>query len=616
MNPNKRSLRQRVADGSNPQGGEADSQSSMDQRSSNSFGGSGIRKKLKADTTAASSSASGVASEGPAALHQLLKHDWASGKIPSWKIQEYAQAAIDSGATGLEQLQTIGASGKYKNNAQRDLMRAFGRPLGAPSFYKASIPMNDGDGNVKIVEHPFLLPHQMFAQLHRERKDKFQQCVVGDNSERMGLWAELRAHPIVDKHPTLNKDSLENVVPIGIHGDAAAFSHQDGLFILTWNSLVGQGTSKESRFVMTLFKKSELLPDGSTLNAIFRVISWSLNAMLAGKTPEVDEQGCQLNGGGQVLAGRWSAATIQVRGDWQFYSQAFGFPTWRSNDNCCWLCKASNINPNLLWTDFNDSAAWRETVWDHEGYCQHLVQNSMELPELFSVVGLRIETIMVDVLHAVDLGVASHILGNIFVEVLPSLGRNQAAQLKELNRRIKAWYRQEDIASRLQGPLTLDKIKKGTQEPKLKAKAAATRNLAPFAKALSQEFCSGTLHDRRRTALADCLVRFYGILKQDRTIDARGKAELPRLGRDLCCLYAFLHAEAKEVGMRTWKLVPKFHIFQHLCQTQAVKLGNPRFYWTYPDEDLVGQLSEVARTCHPSTMPFVALYKYLVVVFG
>ena len=71
---------------------------------------------------------------------------------------------------------------------------------------------------------------------------------------------------------------------------------------------------------MTMFKKSELLPDGSTLNAIFRVISWSLNAMLAGKTPEVDEQGCQLNGGGQVLAGRWSAATIQVRGDWQFYS--------------------------------------------------------------------------------------------------------------------------------------------------------------------------------------------------------------------------------------------------------------------------------------------------------
>lgn len=523
---------------------------------------------------------------------------------------------MESGASGLQRLQKIGASGRWRSNAQRDLMRALGRPQGAPAFYKASIPMRDRDGKARIAEHPFLLPHQMFAQLHLERGDKFQQCVAGDNAERMGLWAELSSHPVVDQHPSLDKGSLSKVVPIGIHGDAAAFSHQDGLFILTWNSLVGQGTSKESRFVMTMFKKSDLLQDGSTLNAIFRVISWSLNALLAGVTPEVDENGGKMQGGGKALAGQWSAATIQVRGDWQFFCQAFGFPSWRSSASCCWLCRASNVDPDLLWTNFNDSAGWHATVWDHEGYCEHLRRSNIELPELFSVIGLRVEAVMVDVLHAVDLGVASHIIGNILAELLPKFGSNHGAQLKELNRRINAWYKQENIASRLQGPLTVDEIKGNHGWPKLKAKAAATRNLASFAKVLSQEFCTGTLHDRRRTALADCLLRFYGILKQDRVIDAGGKLELPRLGRDLCCLYAHLHAEAVELGQRAWKLVPKFHLFQHLCQIQAVSLGNPRFYWTYPDEDMVGQMAEVARTCHPTTMPSVALYKYLVVVFG
>ena len=52
----------------------------------------------------------------------------------------------------------------------------------------------------------------------------------------------------------------------------------------------------------------------------------------------------------------------------------------------------------------------------------------------------------------------------------------------------------------------------------------------------------------------------------------------------------------------------------HLCEIQA-GMYNPRFFLTYADEDLVGQMLEVAQTCHASTLADTALYKYLLLHF-
>ena len=66
---------------------------------------------------------------------------------------------------------------------------------------------------------------------------------------------------------------------------------------------------------------------------------------------------------------------------------------------------------------------------------------------------------------------------------------------------------------------------------------------------------------------------------------------------------------------KLWKFSPKHHLFLHLCEVQAVQYGNPRFYWVYADEDVVGRLIEVAETCHPWTMPGTALFKWLICSF-
>ena len=165
----------------------------------------------------------------------------------------------------------------------------------------------------------------------------------------------------------------------------------------------------------------------------------------------------------------------------------------------------------------------------------------------------------------------------------------------------------------MQGDLTWTRLKTGSGFPKLKAKAAATRHMMSYGLHLAQTYLS---EDRRIVAIAQLMAKFYSRLENEgphlkqATID-----RIMELGGEVCGLYANLSAEAKDARQKYWKVSPKMHVFLYLCEWCIPDSGlNPRFYWTYPDEDLVGALIEVAETCHVRTLAGVALTKWI--VFG
>ena len=45
-------------------------------------------------------------------------------------------------------------------------------------------------------------------------------------------------------------------------------------------------------------------------------------------------------------------------------------------------------------------------------------------------------------------------------------------------------------------------------------------------------------------------------------------------------------------------------------------MGNGRYWWTYADDDLVGQLIDIAEGLHPRTMPEILLVKWLLLCLG
>ena len=113
------------------------------------------------------------------------------------------------------------------------------------------------------------------------------------------------------------------------------------------------------------------------------------------------------------------------------------------------------------------------------------------------------------------------------------------------------------------------------------------------------------------------LLRFYVILDtESQFLSPSARVELPKLGQQLVGLYTALATNAKQLGLKLWKLMPKLHLFQHLCEWQSLDSGNPRYCWTYADEDLAGQMAEVAASCHPTTVAPSGLFKWLHIAFA
>ena len=117
-----------------------------------------------------------------------------------------------------------------------------------------------------------------------------------------------------------------------------------------------------------------------------------------------------------------------------------------------------------------------------------------------------------------------------------------------------------------------------------------------------------------RLAASDILARWYDLTYENDMFPPQPvKDEMAQLARAFMNVYGQLSAEALANGIRAWKMTPQFHMFVHMSEIQ--NLINPRFYWTYSDEDLQGIMKEIAKSLHPSHFAPMVLLKWLVLQF-
>ena len=128
-------------------------------------------------------------------------------------------------------------------------------------------------------------------------------------------------------------------------------------------------------------------------------------------------------------------------------------------------------------------------------------------------------------------------------------------------------------------------------------------------------FDTNTLHDRRRRAVVDLLVRVYDIIERGPGFLSESDVkELGALPKFLLGAYFALASAAIEKSERSWKATPKFHAFQHLCEIQN-KTMNPRCFWAYSDEDLQRHLGDIAGSCSSMRLDYMVLYKWVILTF-
>ena len=390
---------------------------------------------------------------------QKLKRDWAAGKISAKQVQEYAAASTASGAHGVGDLAATGAHGRHPSSIHRALMRIFGHPAGAPEIDWVEIPTKKGR-----VAHPFLFPHKFFSALHQHRRDLFVRAIRGPEGAARQYWETLGnlGNPFVANHPLLT--DFDHALPIGVHGDAGAFTKHDSLMVISWNGLLGQGQTRVKRFVFTFVRKVDYTKE--TLDRIFELLAWSVNAMARGETPALDWDRKPLLQAPGRLAGLYSAVLAQVRGDWQFYVEIFQLPPWNGALRMCWLCRASSALESLSFNNCGPNAGWRHTRFTDESYRAHLRGLGMAIPVLLLfVIGLRLECIMIDALHSLDLGYTSHCIANTMWEGIRRRvwgGANQEENAEILNRDMIKHCKDNRVPSRIQGALTKERIRTTT----------------------------------------------------------------------------------------------------------------------------------------------------------
>ena len=83
--------------------------------------------------------------------------------------------------------------------------------------------------------------------------------------------------------------------------------------------------------------------------------------------------------------------------------------------------------------------------------------------------------------------------------------------------------------------MSLGRLRTQGQWPKLKAKSAATRHLAPYALHLITTYQDGSGNDAMSLASRKLLCRFYEVLdSQQQFLDEGAREELPMLGATVC----------------------------------------------------------------------------------
>lgn len=173
------------------------------------------------------------------------------------------------------------------------------------------------------------------------------------------------------------------------------------------------------------------------MDSIFRVLQWSFAVLKAGahpvyrhdNTPFVsssligDRQRAKLS----RLPLKLHGALVQMRCDWSFAKSAMGFTGWNDgpNQSCCIKCAANRVD--IPFSDFYETALWRQTAMSHQLYMQTKLSRGAGdnyISAIFGIPGMQFEYLDLDLMHMGDLGyVRNPIRLNIYCQPAPCIPR-------------------------------------------------------------------------------------------------------------------------------------------------------------------------------------------------
>jgi hypothetical protein len=529
---------------------------------------------------------------------------WCKGGLTCQDVLEFACAATQQGMPNAGRLAM-----NDLHNASRNLENAIGYPVKAPPIKIIELPGKTPGSKLQL---PILCPIDTLEAMIAHDTARFNQTIIGEPGNIQFVWHNLRNHVLYVK----NKEFIdpERSILVKTHADAAPTTKVDGLMTISWSSCHGRGSTRETRHVFAVLPKK--WTGKQTLDALISRYAWAMNALVDGVLPRLGWEGRPNEGAGRQLAHGWRLAPILTVTDWDFLSSVCGFPTGQSVPEMCWICGASPSG-RCGFCNVDRDAGWRNTYKTHESYLASCEAKGKQPCALMQIKTQRLEGFLPDKMHGMDEGFTAEVAGNVMYECmqLSEYGGNQTDKVDKMDSELKAHYKATKEKIKIDGKLTVTRVKESSEYPVLKAKAAATRHVVPFLVSLAQRHNSHSVHDQRRLAVCKGLNRSYKIMEAAGIfLDERDKAELKELSLTMMTCYRNLSLEAAAKSERKWKMKPKLHETQHILEDFT--WINPRHVWLYADEDLQRIIKLIAVECHPSAVPYMTLFRWVIGAYG
>ncbi|CAE7236943.1 unnamed protein product [Symbiodinium sp. CCMP2592] len=282
-------------------------------------------------------------------------------------------------------------------------------------------------------------------------------------------------------------------------------------------------------------------------------------------------------------------------GDLEFFSQEFGWPTANSN-NLCPYCKCDNLFKDAdavaPFNDFRASAEWRKQPRDPR-------ENDHPL---FKVPGINFWSPKLDVLHMLDLGVSSHLYGNLINDILEDhLPGSFAASIGALNSRIQELYESQSTPAAARIPkLSKGNIQSQTGYPCLShVKGRRIREFSSVAVGLADLY-KDTVAGKHRLEAVKAMDEIYELCDcQKYRFDRKEHRSMEKAIDRLLLHYTFLSRDAFNRGKKRYSVTQKFHLMAHFhvqCKWMA-----PRLAWTYGPESFMSVCKKIAASCDRGT---------------
>ena len=500
----------------------------------------------------------------------------------------------DARAAGTKHVEDLAKKSSYSRvskkfahsvfpNARRDLLRRLVKRSLWPPLYFAKIRVFDSASQQEVLcTFAMLLPHEL-AWAWATHADKSRLLDEG------GMSTSCRSHLLKMKDQFHCSEGL--ALGLWIDGVPCNWDRSQSLECLSLNFPGLSGDNSKLRIPLAVINKRFLIKE-KTMEDILCVLAWSFQWLAQGRFPVSRHDGSPFESTDAFRKQRSGQRTgiagflCELRGDWLMLKEVMKIPAWNQTAGCCFRC---NVTPNGI-RAFGSNAEWRmpHNRITHWQFLQQLLSRGQHISALYSCPGFSTDCIALDWLHAVDLGVCADFLGNFFWMMLPLQdGRTVEQRLRSLFLKIQQYYKEEGVQDRLDSLTETMLRKKPASSPKLRAKAAEARALVNFAVKLSASVDdSNPVMATARQAACELQACYQCLSKDNYSSQA-----LMRHSILFCSLYGALEQHSLEQGLSTWKVKPKFHVFQELCLVK----GNPSTHWVYRDEDFGGYLAAVSR---------------------